>query len=588
MRITVDAAEEAGPLQHFWRSTGFTPAELLLREDMQQALTYVGSLPRQGIAHVRIHYLLNLVDGSDFGTESPLYQWSRLDDGLDALLRNGLRPFFELMGNPEGWFDDFHDERKLHTWKRLVRELALHLEDRYGREEVRSWYFESWNEPDIGFWEHGDEAFLKYYDACSEGLREADPQIQFGGPGTCRGLSSTLKKLLAHCDAGENYFTGESGVRLDFVSVHEKGARACPEDLTPDTAGIIDAEKRIAEYIRRNHPALADRPFINDECDPQTGWGNVHTWRARPYYAALAARVIHQHQCRLVDEMGLNYGLLSNDNGFLGGWGNRTLVARFGEEEDLEAGRFEQIKKPVLNAMALLALLGERRCTVRGAGHGYAPVGALATNDGGAVAVLLYHSRDRISASGCEPVELHLRGLPFREAALAHYRIDEEHGDPFAEWERNGAPRDMGEADFARLRAHHEPGLLEPVEMVSAPRGELRLSFHLPLPSLSLILLVKQPDDAPTGACNLRARRYRGLAGKEQVMLSWDAAESAPVRTWEVLHAPAEKEPFQRVSAAGLICSAYLHADHRAGDCYKVRAVDYWGRRGPESPVVTP
>ena len=51
-------------------------------------------------------------------------------------------------------------------WKRLVRDLALHLIERYGRSEVETWYFETWNEPDVGWWTQGEAAFLRYYDAC--------------------------------------------------------------------------------------------------------------------------------------------------------------------------------------------------------------------------------------------------------------------------------------------------------------------------------------------------------------------------------------------------------------------------------------
>lgn len=585
MRITVRCREDMGEFPHFWRSTGFTPAKRLLDCDMQQALAHVGGLPQGGIRHVRIHYLLDLVGAAGLGTGAPGYDWRRLDEGLDVLVRNGLKPFCELMGNPSGRFDDFRDNAQLHAWKDLVRELARHLMERYGREEVESWYFESWNEPDVGWWHQwpeDEQSHCNYYDACSEGLREANPNLTFGGPGTCRTLSSLFCNFLEHCDSGANYFTGKSGVRLDFVSVHEKGVRSCPEDLTPDSRGISEREGRIVRYIRDNHPRLADLPFMNNECDPQTGWGDIHTWRARPYYAAMVGKVIHQHLRLLIDGLDVNYGLLSNDNGFIGTWGNRTLVTRFGDENECEI-----IKKPVLNAMTLLAMLGGRRCAVSGPEEG-GRVGALATRQGDQqVAVLVYNSADQITSSGSERISLSLTDLPFKEGMLTHYRIDAEHGNPFAVWEEHGAPRQPSPKVFAQMRLHSEPALYGRPRVVTTEGNRLPLVFELPRPGVSLFVLSARPERGPGRPAGLRAERYAGLTGEENLMLRWDGLPCRTLRTWEVLGGKSEEGPFERLNETEVLSTAWLHARPEGGErFYKVRAVDLWGRTGEPSPAV--
>jgi L-iduronidase len=314
MQITVNCAETLGELRPFWHSTGFTPANLLLDADMRQAMAYAGAVPHGGITWVRIHYLLELVVAEGLGTADPVYDWSHLDHALDVLVSNHLKPFFELMGHPSAadrndrtpTFTDFTDLAQAEAWRHLIGELARHLAARYGQDEVRSWLFETWNEPDVGFWQQGDEAFCVYYDACSAGLADTDPELRLGGPGTCRNLSTTLRAFLAHCDNGTNALTGDPAHRPAFISVHEKGVRAHQEDLTPNTMAIIERETRIIEHIRAHHPALASLPFTNNECDPQVGWGTIHTWRARPYYAALVAKVIHQHLVKLIDEQGVD------------------------------------------------------------------------------------------------------------------------------------------------------------------------------------------------------------------------------------------------------------------------------------------
>lgn len=616
MDIRIDVSERQpstggdGELVHFWQSTGFSPANLLLNADMQQAMAYLGGVPHGGIIFVRIHYMLELVKAEGLGTKSPTYDWSRLDTALDALVRNGLKPFFELMGNVEGFFDDYTKPAQAHTWRRLVQALAAHLIARYGADEVRSWKFETWNEPDVGFWKQSDEAFCLYYDACHAGLKAVDPTLELGGPGTCQNLSSTLKTFLAHCDADVNPLTGETGIRPAFISIHEKGVRSHPEDLTPDTEGIIERERVVIRYILEHHPDLADLPFVNNECDPQVGWGTIHTWRARPYYAAIVAKILNQHLTRLVDQEpeGVNYGLLSNDNGFLGTWGHRTHFTRFGEidhidhgqaenfrdaprfEEDPRRRRFELIKKPVFNVMSLLSLLGSERCaaTPEGQASPDEPIGVLATRRGRTqVSVLLYHSTDTIMRSGSEPITLHLENLPFERAMLVHYRIAAGEGDPFLIWESMGAPDHPTPAQYAELREHQELAMPTSPREIQADEGRFTVSLTLPLPGVSLVLLSADPLEAPAQVASLRAERYEGMDDEtEAVMLIWECLVSRRIHTYEVLCASAPEGPYTRVNVKDQIDTAFLHVREPGVHYYRVRAIDYWGREGRASETL--
>ena len=579
---------------------------------MQQALTYYGSVPHAGITFVRIHFLLELVRVAPNAADGLNYDWSLLDEGLGWLVRNHLKPFFEVHGNPSGYFTDFNDDRQLHLWKEMVKQLALHLMGQFGQAEVESWVFETWNEPDGGWWPqwpHDEGSFCKYYDASSEGLKAANPRLVFGGPGSCRTLSSLFKAVMAHCDSGKNYFTGENGVRLDFISIHEKGAVATPEDINPNTTALWQREAKIVAYIRTHHPRLAALPFMNNECDPQVGWQDVHTWHARPYYAALACKVVNQHLRGLVDELKVNYTVLSNDNGFIGSWGHRTFLTRFGEAGLIEDGQsghkprlvtdgeavkfppFELIKKPIFNAWVMLSLLGDRRCAVEPAGAADDELGVVATRRGdGQVALLVYNSRDRLLSSGSEHVTLRLTGLPFQQAAVVHYRIDEEHGDPFLLWE-NPTTGDRQAAAlpetalYAGLRARQELETLAPPETVRVVQGECMLEFDLPLHSVSLVLLSARPAAAPAQVSAVHLEAYAGLTGLPEVMVTWQGLDSRVIHTYEVLRAGAPDGIYQRVNPADLLCSAFLDVSAQAGPsaCYRVRAVDYWGRIGPES-----
>ncbi len=610
MQALIRCNQEMGPLAPFWNGTGFTPAELLLTQDMQQAVTYYGSIPHAGITHVRIHFLLELVR-IETGAEGILkYDWSLLDESLDWLLCNHLKPLFEVMGNPGGYFNDFNNDQQLHQWKEMVTQLALHLIEQFGQDEVESWYFESWNEPDTRWWPQWPQdegSWCNYYDACSEGLKAADPRLVFGGPGTCRTLSSLFKAAVAHCDNGLNYFTGETGVRLEFISIHEKGAIPHLEDINPNTADLWQREARIVAYLRDHHPRLASLPLMNNECDPQVGWVHVHTWHGRPYYAALACKIVNQHLRGLIDDLQVNYSLLSNDNGFIGGWGQRTLLTRFGQSDLIEDGQgrhkprlvvdgqpvkfppFEMIKKPIFNAWVILSLLGDTRCQIDGEGGVDSELGLIATRRGDEqVAVLVYNSRDKIMSSGCEHVSLRLEGLPFAEVTAVHYRIDEDHGDPYTIWETSPQTR-MRQADkpspelYAAMRTHQELETLSGPELIRTEDGSITLDFDLPLHAVSLVLLSANPAAAPSQVTGIRLEKYEGLTGQREVMVTWKGLDSRVIRTYEVLRAETPEGPYRRVNPADLLCSAFLDVAETSENFYRVRAIDYWDRIGADS-----
>ena len=585
--LDIDCSRDTGEFRHFWRSTGFTPAQRLFDTDMRQNIIYIGSIPNGGISYVRVHNMLELVSVSDIVSGKPEYDWSKLDSALDLLHENGLKPVFELMGIPkgtEGFFTDFQDNAQILAWKNFVTSLVQHYIERYGREEVRSWIFETWNEPNLKkYWPFGQEAFHNYYDACSEGLREADAALTFGGPGSAGGFGEFLKRFIAHCDNGTNCLTGETGVRLDFISVHVKGTGAEKGCLDRILTGEI-GEETIIRYVRKNHPRFAATPFANTECDPIAGWNVAgRYWHGMPFYAAWTCASIEQHISRLVDRLKVNYLLLSNDNGFVHEWDRRTLMARQGGQE-----AFDLIKKPVFNAMVLLSLLGDRRLAVDSSSS--ASVGVLATRRGDyQVGVLVFnHDESTVVSRASTKVELRLRGLPFDEAIAVHYRIDELHSNPFRVWKRYGSPERPSNKQLAAMRREQELAMFGKPTAVSTVNGAYSTTFDLPLPGVSLLLLSKKPALGPARVERVRLTPFTGCTGDRQVMVSWNDVGSRFIRTYEVLFSETPEGPFERINETDLICTAYLDTRASAGKgFYRIRAVDYWDRVGPVSEVST-
>ncbi|KAL0596728.1 Alpha-L-iduronidase [Plecturocebus cupreus] len=485
---------------------------------------------------------------------------------------------FELMGSPSGHFTDFEDKQQVFEWKDLVSSLARRYIGRYGLAHVSKWNFETWNEPDHHDFDNVSmtmQGFLNYYDACSEGLRTASPALRLGGPSDSfhpPPRSPLSWGFLRHCHDGTNFFTGEAGVRLDYISLHRKvhpaprppGGPApqpgCPGHADPVVLGrpcpqgarssisILEQEKAVAQQIRQFFPRFADTPIYNDEADPLVGWSLPQRWRADVTYAAMVVKVIAQHQNLLLanTSSAIPYALLSNDNAFLSyhphPFAQRTLTARF-QVNNTRPPHVQLLRKPVLTAMGLLALLDEEQLWAEVSRAGKVldsnhTVGVLASAhrpegpaDAWRAAVLIYASDDtRAHANRSVPVTLWLSGVPPSPGLVYVTRyLDNRRCSPEGVWRRLGRPVFPSAEQFRRMRAAEVGGprrgegpgrgprgvggvgarlenprtrhcAQDPVAEAPRPfpaRGRLTLHPALRLPSLLLVHVCARPEKPP-------------------------------------------------------------------------------------------
>ncbi len=518
--IIIDFSKDKKQLVPFWTATGFSPAKIVERPEMKQILKEVGELPDKGISYIRPHYLLNLVTVKGIHTSRPIYDWSRLDIVLDEIVKNKLRLIFELMGTPSNRldlhsttyynnyqeqpsefttdFDDFTQKNQIHLWKKFIADLARHLEVRYGQNTVRSWYFETTNEPDLDiFWKYDIKTFLNYFDACSEGLKAADDQLRFGGPGTANDLQPIFKELLRHCDTGSNFFTGEKGVRLDFISVHIKD----------DPYDMLARELETVAYIREYHPRFKDLPFLNDEADPLAGWARDFWWRKGAWYAAFVAQNIDIHQKILIDSAKVNYTLQSNDHTFNGYWHARTTHALLSDPKDKT--KYRLIPKPVFSVMKLIATLGDIYVDVKIPKKIAKHFGIMASMKGkDSVVVMLYNktsfdpnthdwdlhmpqpTKNQLNLMKEEHIEqtLIIQNLPFDSFSITQYRFDANHTNPYETWLQMDSPPYPSDEEYTTLLKVAEPYKSKKI-LVTAK--EYLIGLNLPSPSVQFLILTK-------------------------------------------------------------------------------------------------
>lgn len=544
-QVLVNASDVIGVIKPFWKSTGFCPPEphhnpeFFLGDDMQQNLIYIASVPGYGTTQVRMHWLLDLVNAtgpvdSERGGSIQAFNFSLLDTLLDRLRALGLRPGLELMGNPFSRPLDFEQPADLALWKELVGELGRHYIERYGEEYVTQWNFESWNEPDHeGYGSNfTDQGLCNYYDACSEGLREANPGLRLGGP--AENLASNHRSpmawaLLDHCE--------RSGAHLDFISIHQKG--------NASTEGIIEGELDALSRIRERCPSLSSKPCINNEADPIKNWAEPLPWRADATYAAMLARLVHAHL-----EEASSCGSLSSDNGFLSyppqPFSQRSQLARF-RMNLTEPPYVLFVRKPVHALQALLGKLASRAvaASVHMEGEPGGPrLGVIATSSGSqSLSTLLYHSNESVWEPGVE-AKVSLRAqLDWRSgSSWAVFQIDNYLSNPYAAWVRQGCPPFPSALQMDQLRANEEPRLV--AFGTSGAGQELALELSLPLPSAALVLACGSKGAMAAAPRDVRLHRV----SRNRTLVHWRQPRDGCTRGYRLLFSPSAAGPYGPLS----------------------------------------
>eukprot|EP01125_Pyxidicula_operculata_P019833 TRINITY_DN7219_c0_g1_i1.p1 TRINITY_DN7219_c0_g1~~TRINITY_DN7219_c0_g1_i1.p1 ORF type:complete len:385 (+),score=76.18 TRINITY_DN7219_c0_g1_i1:442-1596(+) len=99
-------------------------------------------------------------------------------------------------------------------WVDLITSFASHLIERYGEEEILSWHFEIWNEPNCcphDFWTGSQSDYFYLFQVTSRALKSVNPRIKVGGPATA--MSAWIPEFLAYCK--------QNNVPYDFITTHE-------------------------------------------------------------------------------------------------------------------------------------------------------------------------------------------------------------------------------------------------------------------------------------------------------------------------------------------------------------------------------
>ena len=526
--ISVDAAQAKGELRPIWRFFGCDEPNYAYMKDGKKLLAELGELRPQTV-FFRTHNLLTSGDGtpalkwgsSNAYTEDQqgraVYDWTILDRIFDAYLEQGLKPYVEIGFMPKslsikpepyqhrwtptakydeiytGWSYPPKDYAK---WAELVYQWAKHCGEKYGQDEVERWYWEVWNEANIGYWRGSREDFFKLHDFAVDAVRRAVPKARVGGPDMAGSDPKYMRAFMEHCLRGANYATGKIGTPIDFVSFHAKGQPKFVNGhvqmgIAAQLSGIDRGFAVIASF-----PELKDKPIVIGESDPdgcaacqgpQLGYRNGTMYSS--YTAASFTRkydLAERHGVNL--EGALTWAFEFEDQPYFAGF--RVLATN-------------GIDLPVLNVFRMFGRMGGKRVAVQSSGgvaldeiikngvRGAPDVSALASLEVKKLSMLVWHYHDDDLPGPDAAVKLAISGLPagIDKARLQHFRIDQNHSNAFTEWKGMHSPPTPTPEQYAELETAGRLTQIDAPATMAIDGGKALLRFSLPRQAVSLVVL---------------------------------------------------------------------------------------------------
>jgi xylan 1,4-beta-xylosidase len=450
-QINVDSAAKTTPFPHFWEQTfGSGRAILSLRESYRNDLRTVKQAT--GFRQVRFHGILmdevGLYDpnrvtknpglAAQAAHDASTYNFTYIDQIYDGLLDQGIRPYIELSFMPKAMASDpnalhpfwYHPNvsppKNYADWDEMIHAFAAHLIARYGIDEVATWKFEVWNEPNLDFWAGNpkQQTYWEIYDHTARALKAVSSRLLVGGPSTAQ--AAWVDAFLAHAKS--------ANVPVDFVSTHvyandqAKDVFGTDESIPRDVM-VYRSVKKVHDQIRRS--AFPNLPLYFSEYNASyanepnvTDTSYIGPWLANTIRLCdgIVQDMAYWTFSDVFEEQGVNH------TPFYGGFG---LIAASG------------IPKASLNVFRALHTLGDRRIA-------QTSQSALVTESDSAITIALWNYAPP-TGTGADYTAPPARIGPDKTFSLniAHVaptatvevlRVDAKHGDSNTAFDAMGRP----------------------------------------------------------------------------------------------------------------------------------------------------
>ncbi|WP_058306242.1 GH39 family glycosyl hydrolase [Gracilibacillus massiliensis] len=247
---TIDVSNNLNKINRsFTRLSSFGFAPHALRKDFYDQLKQIQD--EIGFEYIRFHGIFSdqLMVYNEKTDGSFYFNFNHIDSLLDNLLDVHVKPFIEIGFMPKDlastdkrifWWDAFvSPPKEMDRWLQLLDAFFRHLINRYGLQEVRTWYFEFWNEPEVQhFWGETRQEFFTFYAESYRCIKAIDPELKIGGFGTID--FSQHQNWLNDFDA----FAQNEKIGVDFFTFHvynlSKNPLPKPESMSGmDVTGTV-------------------------------------------------------------------------------------------------------------------------------------------------------------------------------------------------------------------------------------------------------------------------------------------------------------------------------------------------------------
>lgn len=255
----------------------------ILQSDVQRQLKDIQNAA--GVQYVRIW---DIFPREKCCNEKTGCNFRKIDLVLDFLLENHMKPYLDLgpkltvfMYSPDRYLKEIHEAKRYEfpVFQQIIKEFGTHLVNRYGIDEIETWYFEYWDDSgSVAEVKLEAEEYFRYFEALSRTLKEISPRIQVGGAGFILGYE-TLKcrEIFRQWRKREIWPDFLSVYSYQYIGVEEGGElygrKSIDMDYMKNQIAIFrELLKEVDFPVEQLHISewnftISNRNVINDSCE---------------------------------------------------------------------------------------------------------------------------------------------------------------------------------------------------------------------------------------------------------------------------------------------------------------------------------